>query len=574
MTLVLALLYAALLLGTTSPIDALGVGVGVFLLPALLAGASTGPVAGALGGRIVPPRSFLLAFLGLLLASPFLVGWRVLVAIVPSGELPPLLWIVLLSLGPALWFRHLTLFGVSNPDHLRTLPASLLQPVFALVASAVLISAPTPATLAGAFAFLLLGFLTSVLLLRAADRPLRREFDTSGVGLIRPLLEHVASRDPQATRRLEEFFGRHAIEADLRVTLIEFRSGTGTHATVALPTVHPGPFAAVGASDLPRKIDEAMGPRAGLVFVPHTPCNHDLDLPSEAEVDRVRAALRTLSGALAPAARERSSPLVAPRPGTLARAQVLGDAVLVLISQAPAPSDDIDYAVVDPLYDRSYAGEHPVLAFIDAHNCYLNDLGDLTYGSPTHKQLVRDIDAAVAGALAAAVTGPVRIGVGHRGGYSVAEHGIGPEGIRALVVDGAGGRTAYVLIDGNNLASGMREPVLAALAGLVDASEVMTTDNHVVHEVDGGINTVGERYPAEALARDVRGVVEAAVADLGEVTVRAGRADVPGVRVLGPGWTARLLTSLGDTLSVFGNAAVTTFLLLVTSSVIVLALLA
>ncbi|MGI0156717.1 MAG: DUF2070 family protein, partial [Thermoplasmata archaeon] len=129
--------------------------------------------------------------------------------------------------------------------------------------------------------------------------------------------------------------------------------------------------------------------------------------------------------------------------------------------------------------------------------------------------------------------------------------------------------TGYVLIDGNNLEVGFRDPIVRALEQVVDVAEVLTTDNHVVHEVDGGINPVGERRPLEILTRDAVAVLKSAVADIAPAQAYFGSAPVPGVRVLGPGFTARLLTSLGDTLSMFTNMAVATFLLLLTSSLVV-----
>jgi putative membrane protein len=542
-----------------------------FFLPALLSALATVPFSTAVGGRFTLPRALLLAILSLALVFPFVFVWWVVHFFVAVGPLPTVARVIVLAQGPVLWFRELSLYGLSRPSHFRVLPAALLQPVFALV-GLFFVAVPSVGEALAAGIVLLLAFLCAALLLQAADRPLRREFQVSGVALIRPLMDHVATRDPNATRQLEAFFGQHAVEADVRVTMLAFRDGDRTRATVALPTVHPGPFAAVGASDLPRKIDETLGAAAGTVFVPHTPCNHDLDLPDEAELDRIRSALRKVTGELVPSAHDRVSPLVSPRAGSLARAQILGDSVIVLISQAPAPSDDIDYAIIDPLYDRSFGGERLTPAFIDAHNSYEGDAGDLTYGSPAHRQLVRDIEAAIAGAQAAARAGPLRVGTAVRTGYSVGTHGIGAEGIRALVVEGAGSTTAYVLIDGNNLLTGLRQRLLDALVGLVDAAEVMTTDNHVVHEVDGSVNAVGERFEAGALAAEVRAVVTEARAGLGPARTYSGRVDVPSVRVLGPGWTARLLTSLGDTVSVFGPSAVTTFLLMVTSSVIVVAL--
>src|SRR4029077_5749018 len=105
-----------------------------------------------------------------------------------------------------------------------------------------LIVPPTFGLVADGIVFLLFGFLACALLLRAADRPLRREFGHSGVALIRPLLDHINVRDPGATGELEGFFARFSVPADLRVTLLAIRSGGRTKATIALPTVHPGPF--------------------------------------------------------------------------------------------------------------------------------------------------------------------------------------------------------------------------------------------------------------------------------------------------------------------------------------------
>jgi putative membrane protein len=156
-----------------------------------------------------------------------------------------------------------------------------------------------------------------------------------------------------------------------------------------------------------------------------------------------------------------------------------------------------------------------------------------------------------------------------RSGYSIGRDGIGPEGLRALAIRAAGSTSGYVLIDGNNLLMGQRDPIVRALETVVDTAEVLTTDNHVVHEVDGGINPVGERIPAATLIREAKEVLEQARADLGPVEVRFGSKAVPSVKVLGPGLTARLLTSLGDTLSMFANMFPATLLLLLTSSLVV-----
>lgn len=542
----------------------------VFVVPSAASLGLTSALAASLGGRMAMRRTVYLTFTVEVIALGVLLVWRGL-TVLPAVAGVPLAGVLLLVQGPTLWFRYLTLFGVSRPNHLRSLPPALLPPLVAIVGIFVLY-APTPALVVSAAIYLLLGFGCALLLLRAGDRPMRREFSTSGVALIRPLLDHVNTRDPTATQTIEAFFRRFSIPADLRVTVVAFFSGDRVKATLVLPTVHPGPFAALGASDLPSKLSAALGPSAGAVLVPHTPCNHDLDLPSGAEVERVgtaaREVLERLAASTAPSAPSLVTPLLEAREGSLARAQRLGEATLVLVTQAPAPTDDIDYSVADLLY-REQPSDRP-LALIDAHNSYVEDQGDLIYGTPAASRLIDDVRGAVAFAAARAAPGPIEAGVAVRTGYSIGTDGIGPAGIRALVVRAAGTTTAYVLIDGNNLLQGLRAPILAGLRGLVDGAEVMTTDNHVVHEVDGGINPVGERYPTDGLVADVRACVEAARADLSPVSVRTGATTIPSVPVLGPAWTARLLTSLGDTVAMFTHALVTTFLLLLTGSLLIL----
>ncbi|EQD44447.1 hypothetical protein B2A_09595, partial [mine drainage metagenome] len=249
--------------------------------------------------------------------------------------------------------------------------------------------------------------------------------------------------------------------------------------------------------------------------------------------------------------------------------QLFGNVTLVVVSQAPEPTDDIAFSVADRLQREISAETGLSIALVDAHNSYVQGRGDITYGTPIAERLIADAKAAVSAARASAVDSPIEVGVGIRDGYDIGHDGIGPQGMRALVVRAAGATTAYVLVDGNNLLVGRRDPIVRALEGLVDVAEVMTTDNHVVHEVDGGINPVGERLPTEALVRGASESVRAALADLGPSEVRFGSRELTNVRALGPGFTARLLTSLGDTLTMFQYMLVATLLLLLTGSLVV-----
>ncbi len=190
------------------------------LAPVLIAAVVTTPFASALGGRFEFHRGVLLAFSGLLLEIPLAAAWRGGLSAWP-GVVPSVVFLGPFLLAPVFWFRQLTLFGVSHPSHGRTLPVALVQPLLALVGF-YWITAPTVPSLASVVVDFLVAFVCVIVVLHAADRPIRREFHSSGVSLIRPLLDHVGSRKDEATHALEAFFLRKTVEADLRVDLLAF----------------------------------------------------------------------------------------------------------------------------------------------------------------------------------------------------------------------------------------------------------------------------------------------------------------------------------------------------------------
>src|SRR5208337_3687657 len=116
-----------------------------------------------------------------------------------------------------------------------------------------------------------------------------------------------------------------------------------------------------------------------------------------------------------------------PYEGSLARAQLLGNVVLVLVTQAPKPTDDIAFSVADRIVREVAQEGGPRVVLVDAHNSYVEGQGDILYGTPMAEKLVVDTKAAVRAAVAAARDGPIEVGVAVRKGYSIGRDGIGPE---------------------------------------------------------------------------------------------------------------------------------------------------
>jgi putative membrane protein len=115
--------------------------------------------------------------------------------------------------------------------------------------------------------------------------------------------------------------------------------------------------------------------------------------------------------------------------------------------------------------------------------------------------------------------------------------GMGSGGITAIVVNVAEQKTAYIIIDGNNMISGLREEILSALksAGFHEC-EVFTTDTHAVSALvlgRRGYHPVGEVMEHKLLIRHITEVAKAAASNLESCKAGCLRLVVPKVRVIG-----------------------------------------
>jgi putative membrane protein len=114
---------------------------------------------------------------------------------------------------------------------------------------------------------------------------------------------------------------------------------------------------------------------------------------------------------------------------------------------------------------------------------------------------------------------------------------MGQGGITAVVVNVAEQKTAYVVIDGNNMVSGLREEILSALKATgFHECEVFTTDTHAVSAVvlgRRGYHPVGEVMSHQSLISYIQEAAKAAAANLATCSAGSLRMVVPNVRVIG-----------------------------------------
>jgi putative membrane protein len=152
--------------------------------------------------------------------------------------------------------------------------------------------------------------------------------------------------------------------------------------------------------------------------------------------------------------------------------------------------------------------------------------------------------------------------------------GMGPGGISVIVVEVDGQKVAYVTIDGNNMVSGLRDKILAALKELgIDDGEVLTTDTHSVCGMirsARGYNLVGEAIDHAKLINYIKEATIHALDNMEPAEASWRTETIPKVKVVGEQQITELTVLADNTterakklaISIFPVAAVSLVLLL------------
>jgi putative membrane protein len=340
------------------------------------------------------------------------------------------------------------------------------------------------------------------------DQPWRRSLGVSVLDFIQGFIGHIA----EGTDELEQFFEEIGEEALVPVTVLSFRRRAGGEkARFVLPMIHPGPIGEIGGGNLPVRIAEEAD---GLAFPPHATAGHDFNLVTRGEVETVCETAETAYQRIEYEDSASPARQLTEGEATLT-GQSFGDDALVVNTFSPSFSDDVEFAVGLSAAAEARRGGLDDVLLVDAHNCNNglegDDIGHVVPGSRRSFDMIHG-----AGRLGTLLADedhhPVRLGVAWERGPWEAEEGVGPLGIRVAVTEVDDQRTAYVLVDGNNMEPGLRERIVSSVDG-VDLAEVMTSDTHVVNTVEAE-NQVGDRIETDALIGLVDELVGRAIDDL------------------------------------------------------------
>jgi putative membrane protein len=454
--------------------------------------------------------------------------WLLFIFVGVAIEIPVRL--CLLGFSAVLILRLVAFNSTSFTDSKRLLAASLLQP-FPCIIPFLMFWAEINYFLISLFFIFstVIIILSSFLFISLLNRAGEQTLGIPSLSLFKAFLLNwiVGLNAP-----FEEFLEKLGEEQDIKVSLIKF-DAPKPKAVIVVPSVHPGPFKNVGSSLLPSMLKTALEKELKCVAcVPHGLLGHELDLASQIQNQKIINSV--VESANFKASEAKATPFFKVSNGlATACCQVFGKFALLSFTLAPKTTEDLPQEL--GLFVQEKAEKHGLThcAVVNAHNS-INGIINIQEALNALKVAATNCLEQAASLkrlpfkVGAATVVPKEFGL---------KDGMGPGGITTVMVEVDKQKTAYVVIDGNNMVSGLREKILSTLQFMgIGGGEVFTTDTHAVNAVilsDRGYHPIGEAIDHKKLIGYIKKAALAAVSDLERAKATARSITVPNVKVIG-----------------------------------------
>ncbi|MEM2440323.1 MAG: DUF2070 family protein [Candidatus Bathyarchaeia archaeon] len=437
----------------------------------------------------------------------------------------------LLGFPAVLIFRLIVLYVTSSSGIWRFIIASITPPLVCLAPFTFFWSGMTD--FFGVFVFLLYAFIvalvSSFLFIASLNSVGKKVVGFPSLSIFRAfLLNWIADLNIP----FESFLERLGAESSVDVAILRF--GTKNQSVfIMVPSVHPGPFKNIGSSLLPFMLKNSVEQKfGGVACVPLGLLGHEFDLASQSESQKIIE--HVVESASLKADNDEATPSVKVQNGlATVCCQIFGESAFITFSLAPKTTEDLPPELGAFVQERARKLGLKECVFVNAHNS-IDGTVDL-------KRALEALESAAVLCLEkAASLDKLSFKVGAATvkpkEFSLSE-GMGHGGITVVTVEAGGQRTAYIVFDGNNMVSGLREKILSALKSMgFNDGEVLTTDTHSVNAVTlnaRGYHPIGEVMNHDRLIEYVSEAARVAMASLSPARVGFQRIKVSKVKVIG-----------------------------------------
>ncbi|HMK54214.1 MAG TPA: DUF2070 family protein, partial [Methanobacteriaceae archaeon] len=520
----------------------------IFGLMSIMAGALTQPWVNALEGRHMKMKQsmFLSLFTMLLVAFVYVIGSLISTYTVNSYVIDAVIYGCALAFA----FRTLVIWGTSNISFLQSIPIAAIQPILILSMVMVLVFLTSFSTNFGPFSILALIFkvLIACLILvlaiysfvRIIESPIRRNLGVGGLELLSLFIAHIT----EGSNALENLFEGIGEPIDTLVGVVSFKGSNGIKGLIISPCVHPGPVGSIGGGNMPTILAQSLD---SFSMVCHGPSTHDFNPVSAKEIKKIEKVVKEALEDMEYS--DLASPfLEAECEGAKLGAQYLGNNLLILATFAPHGFDDIEFGVGLSLIKAAESQEGVEnVVLVDCHNSFKGESGRVLAGNKEVFQLLGALEKLKSPEKSQGI----RVGCSQNLLKELGrKDGLGQSGVKTMIVEVGNQKTAYILLDSNNMVMGFRDEIIREVKKLeIDKAEVMTTDTHYVNTLSGGHNPIGIKKKEE-LVKGILKSVENALKDLEPVKVGCKTSRLSDIITLGPTHATELVSTISSIVAV------------------------
>jgi putative membrane protein len=445
------------------------------------------------------------------------------------------LWAIrfcLLGFSAVTILRQIVLFSTSSADDVRLFAFSILQPCSCIIPFLIFwagIHYPITSVILFSISSLAVSLVSSLLFISILNHVGTQTLGVPSLSIFKAfLLNWIADLNVPFEGFLEKFGETQNVEA----SFIQFNSSK-PKAVIVVPSIHPGPFKNIGSSLLPSMLKSALEKELDCVAcVPHGLLGHDYDLASQIQNEKVIN--RIVEHAKLEGSEAKATPFIKVSEGlATACCQIFGNFAFLSFTLAPNTTEDLPQEL--GLFVRQEVEKYGITccAVVNAHNSI-----DGTINIQDALADFRKVAASCLKKAASLKQLPFEIGAAtvRPKEYNLKD-GMGAGGITVVVVKVGMQKTAYVVVDGNNMVAGLREKILSSLNSVkIEEGEVFTTDTHSVSAVilsNRGYHPIGEAMNHEKLIEYIKDATSAALSNLEPAKVACNSITIPNIKVIG-----------------------------------------
>ena len=532
----------------------------IFGLMSIMGGGLTQPMVNSFKGRHMKMKqSMFLALASMMIVGViYLIGSIVSVFTVNNYILNALIFGCVIAFA----FRTLVIWGTSNISLIKSIIISIVQPALILSMLVVITFLTSVTTNMGDFSIIAIVVkivIASIILVIAIysfvavmESPMRRNLGVGGLELLSLALAHITEGSPA----METLFEDIGEPIDTLTGILSFKGKNGIKAIFLSPCVHPGPLGNIGGGNMPTILSNKFDV---FTMVSHGPSTHDFNPVASKEINKIEKVVK--EALIDMDYSENAGKFFrVENEGAIIGAQYFDKNLLMLATLAPNGFDDIDFGVGLALMNLAKAsGEVENVILVDCHNSFKGEGGRIL---PGNKE-VFELMGAVEKLRAPKQENGIKVGCSGNPLDDISkEDGIGQSGVKVMVIEvNSAQKTAYILLDSNNMVIGFRDIILEKVKTLgLDFVEVMTTDTHFVNTMSGGHNPVGTKMQDEIVDAILK-CTEEALADLEDVSVGCKVANIKDIKTFGPLNATELVTTISSIVAVSRIFAPLVFLL-------------